>query len=152
VDIIKWLDSKLPASLYRDKLAPWVSGCECKLSLSYRLNKLIDGRLDKNTAWTSEMYQLFWLAGGVASLTVEWWYPTSLGSVIQILALYRSLEIVLFAISWVFIHREPLHSYKRSLASFGVNMAELIICFAVIYLASGCVQCNRSISTALYLA
>lgn len=64
--------------------------------------------------------------------------------------LYRSFEILLFAINWVFSHSQSLHSYERSLIAFGINVLELVICFAVVYLGSGCIQCNGSISTALY--
>ena len=73
--VLRWLDDKLPASFYRDKLPGWIWQCESTLSLGRCLNKAVDKCLGRNVAWTSEVYQILWLAVEALSLisfAVEW--------------------------------------------------------------------------------
>lgn len=153
--VIKWLDHKLPDGLYRGKLRGWLERCELWLSLCYHLQMFVKGNLkiqegEKVPEWVAELYQLFSLLVGIVLLIVAQFVPDFLHWAILIPALYRPFEILLFAVNWIFVHTGPLHSYKRSLAGFGVNILELVVYFAAAYLSSGCIQSPTRISTALY--
>src|SRR3990172_3779800 len=58
-------------------------------------------------------------------LTISWWLPVLL--LLQLWVLYRTLDIFLFAVGWVFVHRGALHSNRRSLLGFMLNLLELAI-------------------------
>jgi hypothetical protein len=75
-------------------------------------------------------------------------YVSGVGAVLVVcLSLYRPLEMFMFLVNWIFAHEDPLHSYKRSLAGFGLNVVEIVLYFAAAYVAAGCVD---SVAVSVY--
>lgn len=52
---------------------------------------------------------------------------------------YRLFEILVFILNWIFVHEVPVHSYRRSIAGFFLNVVELSLYVSVISLLGGCV-------------
>ena len=153
--MIHWLNSKLGNGIFKGHFAPCVAWSASHLSLNSRWKKLIRGRLsisgcEKSPHWVSELYLCASFVIGVVFLLIVQFVPPWLAYVVAGIALYRTFEIALFAADWIFTAKDPLHSYKRSLAGFMVNIAEVVVFFAVTYMGFGFLQGRPSISTALY--
>ncbi len=153
--MIQWLDRKLSAGLYRGPISRLVAWCDRSLSLNKLYKSYVRKRLcvpegTKSPAWVSELYQCLSLGLAVVLLVVARFAPRWLSYTVATVALYRPLEILLFAVRWVFVHTDPLHSYKRSLAGFIINIAEVVVFYAAAYLGYGFVNDPPLISTALY--
>jgi hypothetical protein len=153
--MISWLDRKLGPGLYTGpvrRLIDWADRC---LSLNSLFKRFIRTRLSepegtKTPSWVSEFYQLLSFAVAILLLLVARFAPPWAGLIGAAVALYRPFEIFLFAVAWVFIHTDPLHSYKRSLAGFITNLAEVVVFFAAAYLGFGLIERPAQMSTALY--
>ena len=153
--MIKWLDRTLSAGLYTGPLRSLIDWADRHLSLNGVFKRFIRARLGvsagtKTPSWVSEFYQLSSFVVGILLLLVARFAPPWAGLISAVVALYRPFEIFLFATAWIFIHTDPLHSYKRSLAGFIMNLAEVVVFFAAAYLGLGLIECPAHVSTALY--
>jgi len=153
--MIRWLDRKLAAGLYTGPVRAFIAWADRCLSLNNRFKKYIRRRLavpegTKSPSWVSEFYQALSFAVAILLLLVARFAPPWAGLIAAAVALYRPFEIFLFAVAWVFVHFDPLHSYKRSLAGFITNLAEVVVFFAAAYLGFGLIACPPRMSTALY--
>jgi hypothetical protein len=152
--IVKWLHQKLALGIYRGPFRRLVERCE-RLTLNRLLKRRVQtilGLPDTDTPeWVSEIYQLLSLGIAIALLILARFAAPKIVFIVALIALYRPLEIFLFILNWVFVHSGPLHSYKRSLAGFMLNLVEVVIFYAAVYIGFGCmVPDQTTICTALY--
>ena len=153
--MIKWLDRKLSAGLYNGPVRLLIDWADRRLSLNGIFKRFIQTRLalpagTKTPSWVSEFYQLSSFVVAILLLLVARFAPPWAGLISAMVGLYRPFEILLFAVAWIFIHTDPLHSYKRSLAGFLMNLAEVVVFFAAAYLGLGLIEAPAHMSTALY--
>jgi hypothetical protein len=153
--MIQWLNSKLGKGIFKGYFAPSVAWCASRLSLNSWWKQLVRSQLkiagrEKSPAWVSELYLCASFVAGVVFLFIVLFLPAWLACLLAAVALYRPFEIMLFTVDWIFTAKDPLHSYKRSLSGFMVNIAEVVVFFAVAYMGFGFLQGEPSISTALY--
>lgn len=78
----------------------------------------------------AEVYQFVWLVGALCwtaglSISAPLLASGPARAIGGIVALYRVLEIALFALHWVFVSTSPLHGTRRSLAQFVANLFEV---------------------------
>jgi hypothetical protein len=80
----------------------------------------------------AEVYQLFMLAVIVMAL---WQMPNAAGQVWWCLflgvALYRGWEILIIGLKWLLVDEAPIHSYRRSLVCFALNLLEISSIYTV---------------------
>lgn len=161
MSVAHWLDCKLPVGLYAGPFKRSLAWCDRRLSLNNCYKKCIRSSLGladgaKSPPWVAEVYQIASLAAAVLLLVLAGVLPRGVSVVPAALALYRPLEILIFGINWIFVHTDPLHSHKRSLVSFLINIAEVVVFFAAAALGFGfvtCLDCHerpRLILAALY--
>jgi hypothetical protein len=159
--IAQWFNSKLPSGLYGGPLKRSLAWCDKRFSLNNWYDKRIRMKLcmapdAKSPQWVAEVYQLGSFCVALVLLVLAGFLPRWLSVIVAAFALYRPFEILIFAINWVFIHSDPLHSYKRSLVSFLINIAEVVVFCAAASLGFGFVTCSsyeggpRLILAALY--
>ena len=91
-----------------------------------------------------EFYQLLWVGFEVVlcvavSMSAQTGVSTSWFGLV---AVYRSYEIVLFALRWLLWDKTRIHNLKRSLVGFLVNLVEVVLLYAATYVAVGCVKCE----------
>ena len=109
-----------------------------RVSLNYWIRKWIRKKwpviLPDNTrkvpAWISETYVLvsiafsfFSLSSAVSLPVVSWWISV----VCVIWPIYRLVEMGGFVVGWVLVHKSPLHSIRRSLIGFLLNIMEICV-------------------------
>lgn len=106
--------------------------------LNYRAKKYVRTRCNaaKTPQWVSESIQTAWLLLGVVVLTVVNAGITKgfLHVILVALVTYRLLEIVVFVLNWILVSEgnEKLHSYRRALVGFFLNLIELAIYTTII--------------------
>jgi hypothetical protein len=117
------------------------------------LNKAIKKAVgsDHTPAWVSELYCVAWLiveAALLALSSVPW--PRALAIACSIVLSLRLLDIVTFALHWVFVARGKLESYRRSLFSFLLNLVEVAVVAAALFRIARCTPGATTPWTALY--
>ena len=154
--IIVWFDRKLPDGIYKGVVKPVIEKAEL-ISVCRWLNQVIDHRIPDNAnkrQWPSELWSFISLGIGIILLLLADHFRNDIPSwsswLVVIFVLYFPLEIFIFGLNWVFVHRGSLHSYKRSLAGFGLNFVTVVICFAAAFLWGKCIQKPDGGLTALY--
>lgn len=152
--LLNWLNDRLPNGIYATVGRSCVIWCHSKLSFHDHLKRCVRTRLQvpagqKTPQWFSEMYQLTWILAEGALLYGSQSPRRWLSSGAAVLAVYRSFDILLFAAAWVFIDGRPVHSYRRSLAGFLLNVADVVVCFTVAGIGFGCVS-GEGIWQAIY--
>src|SRR5574341_867537 len=149
---LKLIDSLLPNGFYRGRVKGLIQWLE-KLTCGYWMNMLVRECLGKtDLEWPAELLQTISLAFGILLLAILRYSPVSQSLVtilIWLIIFWRVGEVFVFALNWVFVHTGPVISYKRSLAGFGINIAEIVVYFAIAYLQAKCVK-TPSIFSALY--
>lgn len=152
MSLITWLNNRYPEGIYKGGLSPCLEWCEQKLSIQkYCNNKLEEkyGRNGKAPAWFAELFQLVSLLLAIVLLCVINRLPVFCRYLVVLIAIYRILDITLFATNWVFVHKDKPRSSKRSLASFLVNISEIVLLYSVAYVGFHCI-CQPNFLTALY--
>lgn len=97
----------------------------------------------KSPPAVAEAYILITMVFGLFLLRVSPVVPAGwCNLILSAAALYRPMEIFLFALGWVFIHGDPVWSTKRSLASLLWNMSEVVIYSAAAINLLDC-SCNE---------
>lgn len=122
------------------------------LSVGHRLNLCFEKK-SLGGPWVSEFYQLVWVLIGLCWIAlIE--RPVLTGSVWVvvglIVAFYRAFEILLLGIHWLVVAEQPVESYRRSLLAFLVNLCEIGIFFAIVYLLLGCIHAPQGAWSALF--
>jgi len=153
--MIKWLDQVFKEGIFEGPFRHAVLWCDGHLSCNNKFNQLVKARLgisskDKAPIWSSEFYQILSLTFALVLLIVASISHIWLSYLSAALALYRPFEIMVFAMGWVFAPKDPIHSYRRSLAGFVVNIVEVVIFFAAAYIGFDFVRGCSSILTAIY--
>lgn len=141
---VKWLD-KLHKSFpkgFLSKLGPPVQWLLDHTSLNRHLKIKLRCYFQTKTtpAWFSELYQGCSVLLGVVFVAVVLSAPIYIKWLALIVAGYRVYETIFFAVWWVFVDREPVHSYKRSLAMWLIGLVEVTLYFPVIQLAFHCFE------------
>lgn len=138
-----WLSKKLKNGFWVPVFITLIRHLYERGSIGYRFKQWLktDG---KSPRGASELYQVCWLVTAVlwlsliklpVSLLSETW-ARNLGVLI---AAYRILEIVLFALHWVFVTEdERLHGVRRSLAGFLLNIVEISLYTSIALLLMQC--------------
>jgi hypothetical protein len=152
--VLIWLTRSLPNGLYATVGRSLLAWCDSKLSVNTYLKGYVRKRLniaaaERTPAWFSEVYQLTWIVFEGVLLYLSYVLIPSVAPAVAILALYRCLEILLFATGWVFFHASRIHSYRRSLTGFLLNVGEVVICFAAAGLGFRCAPAS-SVWQAVY--
>lgn len=146
---VKRFTELLPDGVYQPYFRSWFISVEECFSINYRIRARVrqDLKLSKTPRWVSECYQLGSLVFAIVLCAIAASVSGVSAVVVVFLSLYRPLEMFIFLVNWIFAHEDPLHSYKRSLAGFGVNVVEIVLYFAAAYVAAGCVD---SVAVSLY--
>jgi len=121
----------LPNSIYLATLEAVITRLS-NASMSNQWQRWIKRRLgvERSPMWAAEVYQLGVLVSALvllASLPSRERVPGVLRSVITVVAAYRLIEIMLFALHWVFVDRRPVKDFRRSLLAFCLNLLELAL-------------------------
>ena len=153
--LIRWINQKFSNGIFNGPFANAVAWCDNHLSLNRYLKDFVRARLaiqndQKNPRWVSELYVCVFLCIGIVFVLIPPFVPRWLATVIACFALYRPFEIIIFAVRWIFLATDAIHSYKRSLSGFIMNIAEVVIFFAAAYLGFGLVKGTSSVPTASY--
>ena len=136
-----WLTRRFPDGLY-------LSFLRNTLDRAYRLspgtlwNNAVKSRLatGHTPRWAPELYQLGFLVLALAlvptaSSRLAAWVKWPLVALFGI----RLLDAFVFALHWIFVARDPVHAYRRSLAAFLVNVFEIPLYYGLILLFTSCV-------------
>lgn len=147
---------KLPGTFYFGPLSCLLSFLQRYVfCLNYRAKKYVRTRCNaaKTPQWVSESIQIVWLLVGVAVLSCvnngiterDLLIDKILGfpgvvndgivkGFLVALVTYRLLEIVVFVLNWILVSEgnEKLHSYRRALVGFFLNLIELAIYTTII--------------------
>src|SRR4051794_3124684 len=110
------------------------------LSLNNQFQKWMKRRRGRarSPMWASELYQIIALTIGlliVAVLPSVRRGPVLLERGAVALAIYRIVEIALFALQWLIVDRRPVKNFRRSLIAFTLNLVELSIFATVVVFA-----------------
>lgn len=111
--------------------------CLAKLSLISLIKRLakccgiIDESGEKGQAWVTNACRLVLLV-----IIVECFLEVEQGrgvpeELIAVFITYRFVDICVFVLEWIFVADSPLHSIRRSIAGFFVNIVELSIIFTI---------------------
>lgn len=92
-----------------------------------------EGR-EKMPPFAAELYQAMWLLILVILVVVS---PSQIAGWV---ALFRVYDIAIFSLYWILVSDEVLHIYQRSLAGFMMNLVEVVVLFAVAFMAFSCVS------------
>lgn len=60
-------------------------------------------------------------------------------------AAYRIFDFLTFEMHWLFVAESDLHSHRRSLITFLMNIVEMAFYFAILLELTGCVSPDRSL-------
>lgn len=139
-----WLSGKLDDGFWFPTFKKTLTYLYEKFSLGYRFKRWLKTK-DKSPAGASELYQLCWLVTAllwvalieVSAPPLSTVYARRLGVVI---ATYPIVEVTLFTLHWVFVEEEEtLHSVRRSLAGFTLNLIEIALYASVVRILAACV-------------
>jgi hypothetical protein len=113
----------------------WLYQC----GLGHQLNQALSKR-ELGGAWVSEAYQLASMAVAVVWLVLIQIPVLTSGvwmTIGAVVALYRPLEIAVFGLQWLLSTSAKVHSIRRSVAGFILNLIEVGLFCAVAYLVLG---------------
>jgi len=146
---VQWVHNKIPSGVYQTYFKHWVVQSFKYLSLNDRLKTKVRCHLkvSETPPWVSELYQLGSLIVAFLFLYTANAVSGPIAVIIVLLMLYRPFEIFLFLVKWIFSDMPPLHSYRRSLAGFGLNVAEIVLYFSAASITAGCID---SVPVAIY--
>ncbi|MCR4347094.1 MAG: hypothetical protein NUV55_07835 [Sulfuricaulis sp.] len=158
--LINSIHNKIPDGIYRTYIKNLVSWLQV-FSLNYHFKRYVRKTLNpdsdinkiKTAPWASELYQICAVLFALVLLIfvapnlpiVSIWAV----AILVFISLYRPLEITIFLVNWIFTITDEVHSYKRSLAGFLINLLELVLFFSIAQLVIGCYKTN-SILDAIY--
>jgi len=114
----------------------------CRVTV-YTLYRVLYDKFNRHgrASRISELYlSCFFLIGLLTLVCAQYvrgeWVVTG----VLIICFYRSWEIFVFSLKWMFVDEGPVISYRRSLAFLLLNLVEVVILFAASYLAVGFVD------------
>jgi hypothetical protein len=139
----RWLSKALRNGLWFRPFTNLLTFLNNRVSLSNRLKRWLSHE-GINPPGAAELYQLFWLFSLlfwllVIDREVPWLSQPWVRGIAMAIAAYRIFEILIFALHWVFSAKdEQLHSTRRSLALFLINIIEISLLTSVILTLAGC--------------
>lgn len=145
----KWLSQKLQNGLWYPQFIKSLQWLYKKFSLGFRFKTCLRNG-GRNPSGASELYQLVWLILGLAWLMmIRNSVALMSGPMIQfsgiVICSYRLGEIFVFTLHWIFAAEgEKLHDTRRSLALFFLNLIELAIYVAIIFVLRHCLAYEQS--------
>jgi len=124
-----------------------------RLSLGFRFkNWLTVG--DEAPRGAAELYQILVIllgAGLLALVSSTNPLPDWLAVTATIVAVYFTGDLLVFSLHWTFVADRKLKSYRRSLATFLLNLAvQVPLFFTLLYSANGCLTSAMPPWSALY--
>jgi hypothetical protein len=138
-----WLSLKLQKGFWFPCVTKALSFLYEKYSLGYRFKVWLKND-SENPSGASELYQACWLLIALLWISFIWW-PNELLSeawaryIGVAVAGYRVSEIMLFALHWIFVSEtEKLHSIRRSLAGFILNIVEIALYTSLVVIFTNC--------------
>jgi len=151
MSITKWLNNHLPKSIYLG----FLEACLGRLynwSPAHRINERVKRTLGTKLSprWVSELYQLASVASAVALLFLAPNNPEWALFPIAAYCIWRLIEIFVFALHWVFVARDPVESFRRSLFAFLVNVLEVALFTSILMVISQCAERGASRGELLY--
>lgn len=135
--MLKWLNDKLSDGFYFPLMITAISLLQ-KCTINYQAGRYVREKIapSKKPKWVSELYQcLFLVPGFFAFIFSECWIRIEyLSYPIIVIFSYRIFEILIFILNWIFVaeKEELLHSHRRSIAGFLLNIIEVDIYFSII--------------------
>lgn len=98
-------------------------------ALAHRLSKGAGPAPGKVHAWLGDAYVTLCLCAEIvlAVLATDASLPGWLRWSMALLVGYRLFELGVFLLSWLLVDAGPLHSYRRSIISFSINIAEVAL-------------------------
>src|SRR4030042_3276399 len=113
-------------------LTPLWSFVKCILKDKKKFTMTIH-RKKKLRPWIAEVYQMVMLAIFAVAL---WQMPNatsqSVWLYVFVLGLYRAWEIFVIGLKWLFVDEDPLHSHRRSLVCFFLNLLEISAIYTMV--------------------
>jgi hypothetical protein len=138
-----WLQKRLVVGFWFPCFQTAIDLAYNYLSLAQCFNRwLTDGR--KVSRGASEFYQFVLVIIGIFWVTFidSPVHPVFTNRFFRfvgcVIALYLVTELFLFSLHWTFVATGKLHSVRRSLAGFLVNLFELALYFSIIFNLAGC--------------
>ena len=149
---IRWMDERFNKGIFKRLLANAVKWYMDNVSPNTYLKEYVRNQLKTETTppWVSDLYICVLFIIGILLVLLSAILPYYRSMFIAIIALLRPLDILMFTLEWVFLAGKPVHSYRRSLAGFILNIAEVVIYFAAAYIGFGLIKASPIIPTALY--
>jgi hypothetical protein len=105
------------------------------MSLPNFLGWLVRKTIGIKFAWLPEVYQL----ATVGAMVWTIFNPTP-SSILLWFALYRPGEILVFVLHWVVAEDKALLDVRRAALGFLINQAEVVLCFAALFLWWRCAE------------
>lgn len=138
-----WLSRKLQKGFWFPYATKALKFLYEKLSLGYRFKVWLRSG-SENPRGASELYQVFWILVVLVWISLIWRQNEVLSDAWALrigiaIAVYRLADIMLFALHWIFVaETEKLHSIRRSLAGFILNIVEISLCTSVVVILTNC--------------
>jgi|SRR3972149_2063002 len=135
-EIIRSLDRFFRDGIFATHLRPPIVWLYDKTTFYRPLSLKIDEMVGRDAAWFAEFYQLLFVVGAFVLFVLSNHKPLFVFIIIWLG--YRYWELCLFALNWLFVHEGLPHSRRRSLASFLLMSAEMVLLFAATYASGDC--------------
>lgn len=111
-----------------------------KTSLNYWINEInSESKESKASAWISEVYLLSTMFVGIFALYIVnpvnsfgWMWLLTV-----FLPIYLIAEFCVLLLGWIFVHETRLHSIRRSLLCFLLNIPQLSLYFGILEISIG---------------
>lgn len=138
-----WLRTTLKEGFWFPAFRYFVDRAYKRISLGNWFNRwLTDG--ERAPSGATELYQfvLILIGAGWLFMVNRPAHPIFASQIFQVpgffAALYPITELFLFSLHWTFVATGELHSIRRSLAAFLLNLFELAIYFSIAFALAGC--------------
>ena len=149
--IAEWMDRTFPQGIYLrilssvfDRLYHWTPVSLLNRRAKRALNRDISPR------WVAELYQLLSVLLGIVLLIIGPQEPSWLRLLVVVYCFWGLAEIVVVAMRWIFVARDPVESLRRSLAAFILTVFEVALLSSVLIFLLGCKPPELSTAQLLY--
>jgi hypothetical protein len=125
---LRRVDAHVQGSVYLSVLGRVVNVASA-LSLNNHWQRWVKRSLslERSPMWAAEMFQMAVLA--VAALLISFRLPIASVSsyTAAFFAAYRLIDIAVFALAWLLVHRGAVKDFRRSFVTFLLNLAEVAL-------------------------
>ena len=141
-----WLRPRLADGCWYPAFRKSVGRINARFSLRHKFKRWLAAGEVEAPKGASELYQLVLLvvATGWVILLTHPLLPVLAAPLMQIagagIATYFIIELFVFSLDWIFVAELPLESYRRSLATFLVSLAEIAFLFFILLSLGNCIE------------